>query len=192
MSSLQLPPDQGLEGVKALYDELATERDWVLAAPLATDKVLVAAVAQFLALEARMLDAGRFEAWLDLWDPDGWYWIPLRRDSHPGQDQALFLDDRRRLQERVWRMRDLYAWGIQPLPEIVRGITTVEAWKQVDETVLSSSTLTLHIHSGSGARLVATRQIHRLRPQSSGFQIFRKTVLIPELAQGSRHLGWFL
>ncbi|MEN9226220.1 MAG: aromatic-ring-hydroxylating dioxygenase subunit beta [Thermostichus sp. DRC_bins_24] len=192
MGSLQISSDQGLERVKALYDELAAERDWVLAAPLATHQVLVAEVASFLALEARMLDAGRFESWLELWDPEGWYWIPLRRDSHPGQDQALFLDDRRRLQERIWRLRDPYAWGIQPLPESVRGITTVEAWNQRDETVLASSTLTLHIHSGSGARLVAARQIHRLRPQSGGFQILRKTVLMPELAQGSRHLGWFL
>ena len=27
--------------------------------------------------ETRMLDDARFDAWLDLWTPDGWYWMPL-------------------------------------------------------------------------------------------------------------------
>lgn len=31
----------------------------------------------FVYEEARMLDDGRFDAWLDLWMPDGYYWIPL-------------------------------------------------------------------------------------------------------------------
>ncbi len=202
MSSVHLSPQRGLEKVKALYDDLAAERDWVLAAPLATHQALVGDVARFLALEARLLDAGHFERWLQLWDPQGWYWIPLRRDSHPGADQALFLDDRRRLQERVWRLRDPYAWGIQPLPETVRVISGVEAWDHprregAEGTVVASSTLMLHVVAGSQPRQVVARQIHRLSPKAEGqaivgFEMVRKTLLIPELAQGSRHLGWLL
>ncbi len=199
MSSAQLSSQLGLKRVKALYNDLAAERDWVLAAPLATHPALVADVARFLALEARLLDAGHFERWLQLWDPQGWYWIPLRRDSHPGADQALFLDDRRRLQERVWRLRDPYAWGIQPLPEMVRAISGVEAWEHPGDegTVLASSTLMLQVVGGSQPRQVVARQIHRLRPKAEGagvegFEMVRKTLLIPELAQGSRHLGWLL
>ncbi len=199
MSSAQLSSQLGLKRVKALYDDLAAERDWVLAAPLATHSALVANVARFLAQEARLLDAGHFERWLQLWDPQGWYWVPLRRDSHPGADQALFLDDRRRLQERVWRMRDPYAWGIQPLPEMVRAISGVEAWEHPGDegAVLASSTLMLQVVGGSQPRQVVARQIHRLRPKAEGaevegFEMVRKTLLIPELAQGSRHLGWLL
>ncbi|MFS8803335.1 hypothetical protein NW813_03410 [Synechococcus sp. R55.6] len=184
----------GLEQVKALYDDLAAVRDWVLAAPPATDEVLIAAARRFLSFEARLLDGKRFESWLELWAPRGWYWIPLRQNSHPAQDQALFLDDRRRLQERVGRMQDPYAWGIQPLPQVLRAITNVEAWKSPAEEVLSSSILTLHVFKGSssGAHLVAAHQIHLLCQQPEGFQILRKIMLIPELAQGSPHLGWLL
>ncbi|MFQ3613315.1 MAG: aromatic-ring-hydroxylating dioxygenase subunit beta [Cyanobacteriota bacterium] len=202
MSAAHLSAQRGLEGVKALYDDLAAERDWVLSAPLATPQALVADVERFLALEARLLDAGHFERWLQLWDPQGWYWIPLRRDSHPGTDQALFLDDWRRLQERVWRLRDPYAWGIQPLPEMVRAITSVEAWEHphkdlAEGTIVASSTLILQVVAGSQPRQVVARQIHRLRPKtegskSEGFEIVRKTLLIPELARGSQHLGWLL
>ncbi|MCF2971403.1 hypothetical protein L1047_09380 [Synechococcus sp. Nb3U1] len=202
MSSVQLSPQGGVERVKALYDDLAADRDWVLAAPLATNQALVADVARFLALEARLLDAGHFERWLQLWDPQGWYWIPLRRDSHPGADQALFLDDRRRLQERVWRLRDPYAWGIQPLPETVRAITSVEAWEhprteEGERMVVASSALILHGGVGSQPCRVVARQIHRLRPEGPkvegfGFEMVRKTLLIPDLAQGSRQMGWLL
>lgn len=202
MSSAQLSPQGGLERVKALYDDLAAERDWVLAAPLATNQALVADVARFLALEARLLDARHFERWLQLWDPQGWYWIPLRRDSHPGADQALFLDDRRRLQERVWRLRDPYAWGMQPLPETVRAITGVEAWERPwgeggERMVVASSALILHGVAGSQPHRLVARQIHRLRPKAEGpkvegFEMVRKTLLIPDLAQGSRQMGWLL
>lgn len=40
----------------------------------------------FVYEEARMLDGGRFDEWLDLWTPDGIYWMPL---DYNQQDAAL-------------------------------------------------------------------------------------------------------
>ena len=36
-------------------------------------------VAQFLYHEARLLDTGQLEAWLDLFTEDATYWVPLER-----------------------------------------------------------------------------------------------------------------
>ncbi|MGG2041228.1 aromatic-ring-hydroxylating dioxygenase subunit beta [Burkholderia gladioli] len=36
---------------------------------------------QFLYREARLLDTRAFDAWLELWTPDGMYWLP----HEPGQ-----------------------------------------------------------------------------------------------------------
>ena len=38
-------------------------------------------VEQFLYHEARLLDTGQFEAWLDLFTEDATYWLPLERDQ---------------------------------------------------------------------------------------------------------------
>ncbi|GLQ37293.1 aromatic 1,2-dioxygenase subunit beta [Rhizobium albus] len=40
----------------------------------------------FIYEEARMLDDGRFDEWLDLWTPDGIYWMPLEYNQ---QDENL-------------------------------------------------------------------------------------------------------
>lgn len=40
----------------------------------------------FIYAEARMLDDGRFDEWLDLWTPDGIYWMPLEYNQ---QDENL-------------------------------------------------------------------------------------------------------
>lgn len=40
----------------------------------------------FVYEEARMLDDGRFDEWLDLWTPDGLYWMPLEYNQ---QDENL-------------------------------------------------------------------------------------------------------
>jgi 3-phenylpropionate/cinnamic acid dioxygenase small subunit len=40
----------------------------------------------FVYEEARMLDDGRFDEWLDLWMPDGIYWMPL---DYNQQDDKL-------------------------------------------------------------------------------------------------------
>ena len=37
---------------------------------------------RFLLHEARLLDEARFDDWLALFTPDGWYWVP----SEPNQD----------------------------------------------------------------------------------------------------------
>src|SRR3954465_14198204 len=60
---------------------------------------------RFLLHEARLLDEARFDDWLSLFTPDGWYWVP----SEPNQDNphdtvSLIYDDRRLLGTRVRRL----------------------------------------------------------------------------------------
>ena len=60
----------------------------------------------FVLAEARLLDEGRLEAWLDLFAEDGVYWMPLA----PGQTDArlhasLMHEDKLLLKIRVERLR---------------------------------------------------------------------------------------
>lgn len=148
------------DAVRSRYDELAELVDWVEARP-AADPALVAAVAPHLVREARLLDSGRFEEWLEGWTDDAVVWAPLSVPAHPGRDQALFLDDRRRLAERVSWRRDPAAWGQQPPSLTVRAVTGVEAWTAGGRVVARSS-LVLHEQRHGLGQQLAGYQIHEL------------------------------
>jgi benzoate/toluate 1,2-dioxygenase beta subunit len=70
---------------------------------------------QFLLHEARLLDEAKFDDWLALFTPDGWYWVP----SEPGQANphdvvSLIYDDRRLLETRVRRLASPRMYSQEP------------------------------------------------------------------------------
>ena len=183
-----------LGAVRALYDALAADLAFPADAPPAAPDPVAAAVPTH---EARLLDAGRREAWLTLIDADGWFWVPLSRGRHPGRDQSLILDDRRRLTERVWRFTDPNAWALQPEPQIVRSIGGVETWPCPIRPgeIIVASVITLACHDGRTPWTALGRQVHRLVPapdEPAGFRIRHKILDLPALGAGTPHLAWLL
>src|SRR5271165_5666469 len=70
---------------------------------------------QYLLHEARLLDDGKFDAWLALFTADAWYWVP----SEPGQKSphdtvSLIYDDRRLLETRVRRLASPRIYSQEP------------------------------------------------------------------------------
>lgn len=194
------PAQVGVAAVRARYDAFAADLRSVAERPPG-DPELAAGVAAFLHAEARLLDAGRFSAWLDLVAEDGTVWVPLRADAHPASDQSLFLDDRRRLGERVWRLADPSAWALQPPPWVTRLVGGVEAWpaEPVEEggpgggdEVLAAATLVLQHARGGRVWSGAGRTVHRLRRGPTGWRIVTKIIAMPAPSAGVPHLGWLL
>ncbi len=63
-------------------------------------------IEDFLIREVRLLDERHFEEWRDLFDEDGYYWVPLRPDqSDPASEASLFYDDRQMMRTRFERLR---------------------------------------------------------------------------------------
>jgi 3-phenylpropionate/cinnamic acid dioxygenase small subunit len=61
----------------------------------------------FLLDEAELLDQGRFEQWMDLFTPDGDYWVPATPDQDNPLDMvSLFYDDRPMMEARIRRLRE--------------------------------------------------------------------------------------
>jgi len=183
---------EGVRKVRALYESLRGDVAFLRQAPPA-DPVLSAEIATVLAGEARLLDTRAFDRWLALWDPDACYWVPLSADGDPEHDQALFLDDYRRLTERIWRMGDTSAWALVPYGDAVRVIGSVEAWAgEADGEVFASSTLTIQYTRMQSLFVTSGRQIHRLRRKDNTWRLSRKILLLPAQAGGTPHLGWLL
>lgn len=80
--------------------------------------------------EARLLDQLLFEDWLNLFVPECVYWAPsTRNQGDPRSEIAVMFDDRRRLEDRVFRLRTGHAWSQAPASRTTRLISNVEVFE---------------------------------------------------------------
>ena len=181
-------PVDAQAAVLARYDELAVLLCGMGDRPQ-TDPELSAAATAALLHEARLLDGGRFEDWLAGWTDDAVLWVPLSASAHPGADQSLLLDDRRRLAERVEWRRDPSAWGQQPASLTTRVVGGVEAWAGPRGAV-TRSTVLIDEHRHGRHQQLAGYQIHEL----VGDDLRRRTkiLVMPALATGVRNPSFLL
>ena len=69
----------------------------------------------FIYTEARMLDEGRYDDWLDLWLPDGHYWMPLDwKQEDPLHVTSLLYEDMFMLKLRVERLNGARTFSQKP------------------------------------------------------------------------------
>ena len=174
--------------VLARYDQLAVLLAGMDARPR-VDPDLSTAAAAALLHEARLLDAGRFEDWLAGWTDDAVLWVPLSVPAHPGSDQSLLLDDRRRLAERVEWRRDPSAWGQQPPSLTTRIVGGVEAWP-APGGVVARSTLLVDEHRHGRHQQLAGCQIHELT--GDDLRLRTKILVVPALSTGIRNPSFLL
>src|SRR5580693_6037661 len=81
---------------------------------------------QFLLHEARLLDDGKFDAWLALFTPEAWYWVPSEPDqADPLDTVSLIYDDRRLLETRVRRLSSPRMYSQEPRSRPSRIVTNV-------------------------------------------------------------------
>ncbi|MEO1677196.1 MAG: aromatic-ring-hydroxylating dioxygenase subunit beta [Pseudomonadota bacterium] len=72
-------------------------------------------VVDFLYDEVRMLDEGRYRDWLDLWLPDGHYWMPLDwQQADPVSATSLLYEDQFMLRLRVERLEGARTFSQKP------------------------------------------------------------------------------
>ena len=80
--------------------------------------------------EARILDNLLFEDWLKLFAPECAYWVPSTPErGDPRREIAVMFDDRRRLEDRVYRLRTGYAWSQAPSSRTSRLVANVEVFR---------------------------------------------------------------
>ena len=72
-------------------------------------------VIDFIYVEARMLDEGRFDDWLALWLEDGHYWMPLDwQQTDPHLVTSLLYEDMFMLRLRVERLNGARTFSQKP------------------------------------------------------------------------------
>ena len=88
-------------------------------------------MARFLHHEAELLDARRFEEWLDLFDPGGRLWVPSRSptagagEPDPTRDVSIIYEEVPRLRLRVARLLSGKEYAQDPPSATIRQVTNV-------------------------------------------------------------------
>ena len=134
-------------------------------------------IEQFLYHEARLLDTGQLEAWLDLFTDDATYWLPLEHDQKdPFETSSIVHDDRTLLDLRVKQARHPRAHARQPLARTVHQVGNVMVVSEKDSEIRVNSTLHLVEWRQEKQRLWAALVEHRLRRAGASFKIAHKRV----------------
>ena len=134
-------------------------------------------VEQFLYHEARLLDTGQLEAWLELFTEDATYWLPLEHEQKDATEtSSIIYDDRTLLGLRVRQARHPRAHARLPLARTVHQIGNISIVNETKDLVIVASTLTLVEYRNGKQRVWGALVEHRLRRETRGFRIAHKRV----------------
>ena len=138
------------------------------------------AVEQFLYREARLLDEGRLEEWLELFSPDAVYWLPAGNgDIDPTEHVSIIYDTRREMNARVKRLRSGYAHAQDPASRMCRVLSNVEVENEKDGgTIVAHCVMVLFALTHHGTEIHSARCQFALRPEGDSWKITRKKVVL--------------
>jgi len=174
----------------ALYRELIADfTGWQDDARAVTDVAERDGFRRLLEREARLLDQLRYEDWFALYTAECIYWVPSTpRAGDPRREIAVMFDDRRRLEDRVYRLRTGFAWSQAPVSRTVRLITNVEVFTtaQDDVRMLRSNFLISEFWDNE-TRLLTGWAGHRVVRDGTGWKIKAKQINLIDCDQCIRN-----
>ncbi len=174
----------------ALYRELiANFSGWQDDARAVADPIARETFRMLLEREARLLDQLKYEEWLALYTAQCIYWVPSTPNAgDPRREIAVMFDDRRRLEDRIYRLRTGFAWSQAPASRTVRLITNVETFATAREDVrMLRSNFLISEFWGDETRILAGWAGHRVVRDGENWKIQAKQVNLLECDQSIRN-----
>ena len=193
MNAPAAPPDPSRSSYyisDALYRELIENfSGWQDDARAVTDVGVRDEFRRLLEREARFLDQLRYDDWLAMYAAECVYWVPSTpKAGDPRREIAIMFDDRRRLEDRIYRMRTGFAWSQAPASRTVRLVTNVEVFSTVLENVrMVRSNFLISEFWGDETRQLTGWAAHRVVREPAGWKIHAKQVNLIECDQSIRN-----
>ena len=174
----------------ALYRELIAnfsgwqDDDRAIADPAARDEFR-----RLLEREARLLDQLRYDDWLALYASECIYWVPSTPTAgDPRREISVMFDDRRRLEDRIYRFRTGYAWSQAPASRTVRLVTNVEVFATArDDCRMLRSNFLISEFWGDETRVLTGWAGHRVVRDGASWKIEAKQVNLIDCDQSIRN-----
>ena len=175
---------------EGFYDELVENfSDWQRDDRVVDDPALREACRILLDREARLLDQHLYEDWLGLFTDECLYWLPATPEGgDPRREVTVSFDDRRRLEDRVFRLRTGFAWSQIPISRTVRLISNVEVFATgQDQVFMVRSNFLINEFRAGVSRSLAGWCAHRLHQTGGGLEIEVRQVNLIECDQNLRN-----
>ena len=192
------PPDPSRSSYyisDALYGELIADfTDWQDDTRAVTDAAARDEFRRLVEREARLLDQLRYDDWLAMYAPECVYWAPSTPNAgDPRREIAVMFDDRRRLEDRIYRIRTGFAWSQAPQSRTVRLVTNVEVFATAsDDARMLRSNFLISEFWDKETRMLTGWAGHRVVRSGGGWKIAAKQVNLLECDQPIRNLSIIL
>ena len=101
--------------------------------------------------DGRYLDQRKWNEWLDLFAEDAVFWVPTWRNENeltddPSREVSLiYYEDRKRLQERIWRARSGNSISSAPIVRTMHAISHVLIAAVDDRTATGTANWSVHV-----------------------------------------------
>ncbi|MBO0758934.1 MAG: aromatic-ring-hydroxylating dioxygenase subunit beta [Bradyrhizobiaceae bacterium] len=174
----------------AFYRELIENfSSWQDEARIISDAAIRDEFRRLLEREARLLDQLRYEDWLAMYARECIYWVPSTPNAgDPRCEIAIMFDDRRRLEDRIYRLRTGFAWSQAPASRTVRLISNVEVFAAAGgEAHMLRSNFLISEFWGDETRVLTGWAGYRVLQDSSGWKIQAKQVNLIDCDQCIRN-----
>jgi 3-phenylpropionate/cinnamic acid dioxygenase small subunit len=174
----------------ALYRALiANFTDWQDDARAVADVGIRDQFRRLLEREARLLDQLRYDDWLNMYAAECIYWVPSTpKAGDPRREISVMFDDRRRIEDRVYRLRTGFAWSQAPASRTVRLVTNVEVFAtDRDETHMLRSNFLISEFWGDETRVLTGWAGHRVLREGTDWKIQAKQVNLIDCDQCIRN-----
>ena len=174
----------------AFYSELiANFSDWQDDLRAVTDVVARDAARSLLEREARLLDQLRYEQWLEMFTSECIYWVPSTPNvGDPRREVSIMFDDRRRLEDRVYRLRTGFAWSQAPASRTICLITNVEVFTTDNDAArMLRSNFVISEFWGDEVRMLSGWAGHRVIRDREAWKIQAKQVNLIDCDQCIRN-----
>ena len=168
-----------LDRVRPLFED-----DWP-----EPDHTALLEATSFLTREARLIDEGRFNHWLELFSDDCLYWVPVTAGGgDPRTEVSHAFDDRRRLTDRVYWLRTGLAYSQIPASRTRRLIANVDVLDAAPGERLVRSNFVVHEFRAGITKVYAGWYAHTLVKAQHGWQIKVKRVNLLDSEQYHENL----
>jgi 3-phenylpropionate/cinnamic acid dioxygenase small subunit len=127
---------------------------------------------QFLYRQAELLDTKQWQAWIDLFTPEGVYWMPAD-PAHQHWDgvPSIFAEDRNLMNVRMRRVLHPDAWSQRPLWGTNHVVSNVIIERQSGDEVAVRSRFHMMELRRDDVRHFAGSYRHQLKKTAEGYRI---------------------
>lgn len=137
-------------------------------------------IEQFLYHEAHLIDSWELKQWLELFAPEGKYFVPSLDYPDASEDSSLYFiaDDHKRLTARVQQLLSAKVWAENPKSRVRHFVTNILVESTEGDVVTVRSNFIVHRARRDVVDTYVGHYLHRLKWADDRFSILSKRVTL--------------